>query len=32
VDDHLAREELQAQLQFMLPAADGKEESMVHAV
>ncbi|KAK2109287.1 hypothetical protein P7K49_014452 [Saguinus oedipus] len=30
VDDHLAGEELQAQLQLVLPAADGEEEGMVH--
>lgn len=30
VDDRLAGEELQAQLQLVLPAADGEEEGMVH--
>lgn len=32
VDEGPAREELQAQLQPVLPAADGEEEGMVHAV
>lgn len=32
VDHCLAREELQAQLQLVLPAADGEEEGMVHPV
>lgn len=32
VDDCLAGEELQAQLQLVLPAADGEEEGMVHPV
>lgn len=32
VDDRLAREKLQAQLQLVLPAADGEQEGMVHPV
>lgn len=32
VDDRLAGEELQAQLQLVLPAADGEKEGMVHPV
>lgn len=32
VEDRLAGEELQAQLQLVLPAADGKKEGMVHPV
>lgn len=32
VDDCLAGEELQAQLQLVLPAADSEEEGMIHPV
>lgn len=32
MDDRLAREKLQAQLQLVLPAADGEQEGMVHPV
>jgi hypothetical protein len=32
VDDRPAGEELQTQLQLVFPAADGKEEGMVHTM